>query len=125
MCDACKAVINQGTEIEKDFTNHVGPLLEAVNAKEATCSEKGYTGDIVCDACKGVAEYGNETEEDESNHDWDEGTITTSATCSAKGVKTYTCKNNKEHTKTEDVEIDQNAHDWDEGTVTTAANCSA
>ena len=38
---------------------------------------------------------------DPDAHDWNEGVITTPATCSAKGVKTFTCKNNPEHTKTE------------------------
>ncbi len=36
------------------------------------------------------------------NHEWDEGVITTEATCKEKGVKTYTCKTCSE-TKTEDI----------------------
>ena len=46
----------------------------------------------------------------ECEHIWDEGVITTNPTCSAVGVKTYTCTHNNEHTKTEDVAIDENAH---------------
>ena len=58
-------------------------------------------------------------------HDWDEGTITTPATCTAPGVKTFTCRHNAEHTKTEEVPIVPDAHEWDEGTITTPATCTA
>ena len=33
-----------------------------------------------------------------TNHDWDEGTVTTPATCTTAGVITYKCKNNPTHT---------------------------
>ncbi len=48
---------------------------------------------------------------DQDVHDWDEGEITTPATCARKGIKTYTCKNDSKHTYTEEVEIDKDAHD--------------
>lgn len=55
------------------------------------------------------------------DHAWNEGTVATAATCTAKGVKTVTCKNGCGETKTE--EIAALGHDWDEGTATTAATC--
>ena len=39
----------------------------------------------------------------ETNHDWDNGTVTTPPTCTQPGVKTYTCKINSKHTKTEEI----------------------
>ena len=52
------------------------------------------------------------------NHDWDDGVVTKPATCAETGVKTFTCKNDSSHTKTEEIPIDENAHDWTEWTVT-------
>ena len=49
-------------------------------------------------------------------HTWDKGTVTKAATCTEKGVKTYTCTVCKE-TKTEDIAINPENHTWDEGTI--------
>lgn len=56
-------------------------------------------------------------------HTWDKGTVTKAATCTEKGVKTYTCTVCKE-TKTEDIAIDPENHTWNEGEVTTPATCT-
>ncbi len=48
-------------------------------------------------------------EEPEHTHEFDDGEVTTAPTCTAKGVKTYTCKSCDE-TKTE--EIDKLAHTY-------------
>lgn len=56
-----------------------------------------------------------------ANHSWDEGKITSDATCGKPGVKTYTCKYCS-HTKTEPVA--QLSHSWDSGKVTTAPTCT-
>ena len=61
---------------------------------------------------------------DENAHTWDEGKITKAATCAAKGEKTYTCKNDSSHTKTEEIAIDKDAHSWDDGKVTKEATCT-
>ncbi len=58
-------------------------------------------------------------------HAWNEGAITTNPTCTAKGVRTFTCTHNSAHTYTEDVAIDANAHAWNEGVVSTNPTCSA
>jgi LPXTG-motif cell wall-anchored protein len=52
---------------------------------------------------------------------WDAGKVTKEATCTEKGVKTFT--SNLGNTKTE--EIPALGHKWDEGKVTTAATCTA
>lgn len=46
-------------------------------------------------------------------HKWNEGVVTKEATCSEKGVKTYTCSECKE-TKTEDIAT--KPHTWTDGT---------
>ncbi len=55
------------------------------------------------------------------SHNWGDGTVTTAATCTEKGVKTFTCSECGE-TKTE--EIDALGHSWDEGKITTEATCT-
>ena len=55
-------------------------------------------------------------------HEWDNGTITTPATCTTDGVKTFTCSGCDE-IKTETVPA--LGHNWSEWTVTTEASCSA
>ena len=37
------------------------------------------------------------------NHNWDGGTVTTPATCTTPGVKTYTCQTQSAHTKTQEI----------------------
>ena len=59
---------------------------------------------------------------DEGSHHWDDGKITTAATCTAAGEKTYTCSVCK-GTKTE--QIDALGHDWGEWAVTKPATTSA
>ena len=60
---SCEVCGEAGTETflgEKDPANHVGETrLE--NQKEATCQEKGYTGDKYCNSCGQLIEKGKET----------------------------------------------------------------
>ena len=39
------------------------------------------------------------------NHNWNSGTVTTPATCTTPGVKTYTCQTDSAHTKTEEIPV--------------------
>ena len=56
------------------------------------------------------------------SHSWNSGTVTTPATCTTAGVRTYTCtKCGDQKTET----IAATGHSWDSGTVTTAATCTA
>ena len=94
-----------------------------------------------------------QTKVQEGKHTWNEGTVTTPATCTAAGEKTFTCtacsatkketipatghawdtewsKDNDHHwhecKNANCTEIaDQAEHSWDEGTVTTPATCTA
>lgn len=62
---------------------------EIRDAKAATCTEEGYTGDTYCKTC------GTKISEGEAipaaGHTWDEGIVTVPPTTEQEGVKTYTC----------------------------------
>lgn len=47
-----------GENYTKDYTAALGHETETVNAKDATCSEDGYTGDLLCSRCGTVTESG-------------------------------------------------------------------
>lgn len=61
---------------------------ELKNFLAATCSAKGYSGDVVCLDCGMVLTLGNETE---VPHAWNEGEQTKAPTCMETGIFTYTC----------------------------------
>lgn len=58
---------------------------------------------------------------EKANHKWDAGKVTTAATCTKEGVKTYTCSDCKA-TKTESIA--KTAHTYDNGKVTTEPTCT-
>lgn len=62
---------------------------EIRNAKKATCTEDGYTGDIYCVDCGALLESGEVIPA--TGHTWDEGKVTKEPTETEEGVKTYTC----------------------------------
>ena len=73
---------------------------ELRGAKEATCTEPGYTGDTCCKDCNEKIADGKVIPA--LGHAWDNGVITTAPTCENAGVKTFTCTRCNE-TKTEAV----------------------
>ena len=73
---------------------------ELRNAKEATCTEPGYTGDTYCKDCNEKIADGKVIPA--LGHAWDDGVITTAPTCENAGVKTFTCTRCNE-TKTEPI----------------------
>lgn len=73
---------------------------ELRNVKAATCAQEGYTGDTYCKDCNTKLSSGKAITKKE--HTWDSGKITTAATCSGKGIKTYTCTG-CQATKTEEL----------------------
>ena len=77
------------------------------NAKEATCAEAGYTGDLYCKDCNTKLRNGSAIAK--KSHTWDAGVITTMATCTAKGTRTYTCTSCKA-TKTEELPVTGHQH---------------
>lgn len=82
-CTVCKS-----TRIEEiPVTGHVNKITKF--AKEASCKSEGYTGDIYCQDCGTLIEEGKVIPKTE--HAWNDGEITTPATCTIEGIKTYTC----------------------------------
>ena len=76
------------------------PNTELKNAKEATCSKEGYTGDKICKDCGKTIESGKTIPKKE--HSWDAGKVTKAATCTEKGIRTYTWQSCG-ITRTEDI----------------------
>ena len=109
-CSVCKTT---KTETIK-ATGH--KETEIRNAVEATCQQEGYTGDKVCKTCGTVLEKG--TTIVKKDHSWDAGKVTTEATCTTDGVKTYTCSVCKT-TKTETIKA--TGHKMGEWKTVTAA----
>ena len=156
-CNICQTT---RTEELPATGNHQNTELR--NAKEATCTAEGYTGDIYCKDCGTKLQTGNAIAK--KAHTWDAGTVTKTATCTESGVKTYTCTlckatkteevpatGNHENTELRDVReatcaedgytgdlyckdcgtklqtgkvIAKKAHTWDAGVITTPATCT-
>ena len=76
------------------------PNTELKNAKEATCSTEGHTGDKICKDCGKTIEAGKTIPKKE--HSWDAGKVTKAANCTEKGIRTYTCQSCS-ITRTEDI----------------------
>ena len=75
---------------------------EVKGAKEATCTEDGYTGDKVCKVCGEILERGTVIEKigyvwGEPEWNWSED----GKTCTV----TFTCKNNPEHKETPEADV--------------------
>lgn len=100
-CTLCGA--KKTKSIEKTAHSYV----EKLDIKTpATCEAPGEAvRTLVCENCGAKKEGSEETVAvPATGHDWDEGVITKAAdknTCDETGVKTYTCKNDPKHTKTE------------------------
>lgn len=94
--------------IQKESTLHLA-LNHVCFGGTATCE-----GRAVCPDCG--EEYGEPL-----GHKWDDGSVTTAPTCSAKGVKTYTCANDKAHVRTEELDIEPSAHSFGEWIGETSA----
>ena len=87
------------------------------NAKAATCTEKGYTGDTRCAKCDALIKSG--TEIPVTDHKWGDGIVTKEPTETETGVKTYTCTGCTA-TKTDTIPmLNHTTHTWGEGVVTT------
>ncbi len=75
-----------GGEVVCTHTN-----TELVNAKEATCTEEGYTGDTVCKDCEETIEAGETIEK--LAHEMGEWTVVKEATVDEEGLEERTCAN--------------------------------
>ena len=87
---------------------------------EATCTEHGYEA-LYCtvEGCDAV-KAGSYQQVTALGHAWNDGVVTTAATCEAEGVMTYECTRCGE-TKTEVIE--KLGHDWDDGVITVQPTC--
>ncbi len=103
----------------EECTQHVA-ADELANQKAATCSEEGYTGDVVCKNCGAVMTAGETIKA--LGHDWKEDTTNSgnkAATCATTGLQYYKCSRCDE-TKSE--EIAKTAHSWSDWTITKEAS---
>ncbi len=107
-------------EIAIDANNHVN--TEVLNAKDATCTEKGYTGDTHCKDCDTTV---TGTDIAAIGHDM---TKTVSAkvpaTCEKDGKEAVMGCKNCDHTEGGAV-IKATSHKWDSGKVTKEPTVSA
>lgn len=89
---------------------------EIRDSREATCTEKGYTGDTYCKEC-GTFMHAGETIQ-ATGHKWDNGKVTKEPTETAQGIKQYTCTVCGE-TKTELIDkLEHVTHQWNDGIIT-------
>ena len=86
------------SETKEETIPALGHDYVRIAGVEPTCTEGGWAA-LTCSRCSDNAyrEY------DPLGHAWDEGVVTTAATCTETGVKTFTCKNDASHTRTETI----------------------
>ena len=94
----CKRDFSHTETVTIAKTEHTAVV---VPAKAATCTETGLTEGKECKICG--ATLVEQKEIPALDHDWDNGKVTTPATCTKDGVKTYTCKRDSSHTYTEAI----------------------
>ena len=111
-CTSCGKT--KTTEIAATGHQHT----EIRNKKDATCKEEGYTGDTYCTDCGAKVSSGQAIAK--IDHTWDNGKVTTEATCEHTGVRTYTCSVCGE---TKEEETPKTDHTYDDGTVTKKPTC--
>lgn len=86
------------------YTEEIPALGHTVVTDEAvapTCESTGLTEGSHCSVC-GEVIVAQETVE-ALGHAYDDGVVTTEATCTESGVKTFTCANDASHTYTEEI----------------------
>ena len=92
-----------------------------VDAVAPTCTEVGYTAGTQCDAC-GNYVTGHEVVA-ALGHSMDSGVVTKPATCTAEGVKTYTCQ---DCGKTETESIPMTEHNYiEDGQMLVCTECGS
>ena len=121
-CTTCGNTFSD-EEGQNDFYPGLPPTghnLTYYGRVEPTCTDDGHEEYWQCENChnyyfqedalQGYYDPGLARLE-ATGHSWDNGTVTTEATCSAEGVKTFHCTK-CDATRTEPIEIDADAHDW-------------
>lgn len=103
------ATVTNGS-VTLNETIHVHNLTK-VDEVPAECEKDGTEAYYVCEGCGKMfsdAEGNNEITAPvvipATGHNWNTGVVTKEPTCTEKGVKTFTCKNNSAHTYTENID---------------------
>ncbi len=94
---------------------------DVISAVAATCTTTGLTEGKKCTLCGAIIVAQNEVPA--LGHTWDDGEVTTPATCTENGEKTYTCKDCDDTQKK--VITATGAHDWTKLYVTQYAQCGS
>lgn len=116
-----KRICKRCNEYEIDVIDPTGHQhTKIIDQKDATCEEKGYSGDLYCEDCRLIIQLGYDIAA--TGHTWDDGEITKEPTQTATGIKTYTCKTCHK-TRTETIPM-LKGHHWDKGTVTKEPTCT-
>ena len=87
---------------ETEAIGHEGTTF----TQPATCEVTGYTI-TTCIYCYEELDF---VVLSKLGHDWNEGVVTTPATCISKGIILYTCKHNSSHTKTGECKLNADNH---------------
>ena len=116
-----KRICKRCNEYEIDVIDPTGHQhTKIIDQKDATCEEKGYSGDLYCEDCREIIQLGHDIAA--TGHTWDDGTITKEPTQTATGIRTYTCKTCHK-TRTETIPM-LKGHHWDNDTVTKEPTCT-
>lgn len=116
-----KRICKRCNEYEIDVIDPTGHQhTKIIDQKDATCEEKGYSGDLYCEDCRLIIQLGHDIAA--TGHTWDDGEITKEPTQTATGIKTYTCKTCHK-TRTETIPM-LKGHHWDDGTITKEPTCT-
>ena len=115
-CLDCEELIEEGEVIE--MTDH--SWAEEYTIDEAATCQKEGSESIHCTVC-GTVKEGTETVIPKADHEWDEGTITSEASCTEAGIMEFTCGICQE-TRTEEIPMIE--HEWGEFTQKSPATCT-
>ena len=106
-----RGIATEITHVASDmWVETTAPTCLAVGAKERVCSGCEYVYETIEIPALG--------------HDYDDGVITTKATCEADGVVTFTCTRSGCSEFYTDV-LPKTEHSWDDGVVIVDATCEA
>lgn len=78
-----------GCSYISDLQNSLGHSYVLQNVKEATCTEAGYTGDLICTVCGDVKSRGEAVAA--LGHHYGPWTVTQEADCFTDGSREHTC----------------------------------
>ena len=105
--------------VEKLKVNFAHANTEVRNAKDATCTEEGYTGDTYCTDCGTLLTKGEVIPA--KGHDFSDWTVSKEATCTEAGEEIRTCSVcGTQETR----EVEALGHSFSDWTVSKEATCT-